>query len=107
MSSLSNLYYQLRKYRGLYDSVQDSIRCLDKVIDSSEMALKISDYYLMDDVSADNNSVKNTRTKFIEKKSFLSTTVLNAIGLKIREIQREIEELERAMAEAAAAQEKA
>lgn len=96
MSSLSKLYSQLRVYRNLYDNVQNSIRYLNRVIDSSEMALKISNYYLIDDVSADDYSLKNMRNSFIEKRDFLSSNVLDAINREIRAILREIEALESA-----------
>lgn len=103
MSSLSSLYSQLRVYRNLYDSVQSSIRHLNRVIESSEMALKIKDYYLIDDVSADNYSLRKIRNSFIEKRQFLASNVIEAINQRIRSISREIEALELEEAERLAA----
>lgn len=101
MASLSSLYRQLRTYRDLSDDVQNSIRHLERVIDSSERALKVSDYYLIDEVSADNYKLKNARTTCIDKKNFLSSEVMSAINQKINSILRAIEDEERALAEAA------
>lgn len=94
MSSLSSLYRQLRQYRTFLDDVNDCINVLNRTIDSAESAIKIGEYYTIDEATADNNVIKNSRNELSDKKQFLISTILPAISRKIREIEDEIARLE-------------
>lgn len=94
MSSLSSLYRQLRQYRTFLDDVNDCINILSRTIDSVESAIKIGEYYTIDETTADNNVIKNSHNELSNKKQFLSNTVIFAIRRKIREIEDEIARLE-------------
>jgi hypothetical protein len=100
MSSLSSLYRLLSQYKNFLSDVYDMINILNRSVDSSEASTRIGDYYTIDESTADNNLLKSNRNELIDKKSFLSGTIIPAINSKIREIERDIErEIERLAAE--------
>lgn len=94
MSRLSSLYRQLRQYRTFLEDINDCVNALNKTIDSAEGAIKIGEYYTIDDTTADNNIIKNSRNELINKKELLNGTILPAIRRKIRDIENEIARLE-------------
>ena len=97
MANLSDLYDKKRKYENLRGSIEQIISSLNIGINNLEYAASnIPNYYNVNTLSADNGKTGIIRGSLMDKKNFLSNTIIPAINNAIYgvnvEIQRTIEE---------------
>lgn len=107
MASLSELYGKRQTYYNLRSSIEQLIYFLNNSINSLEDAVKISDFYSINTISADLNKTSNNYSELINKKVFLSSKVIPAIDSEISSISNEIHRIEEEMRRAAEARRRA
>lgn len=83
---MDNLSVEKAKYERLKTKVKYMIKYLNNCIEKLQVpALKIDDYYNIDNISIDEKNLTNIRDNYISRRNYLNNTVLVEIENKIKE----------------------
>lgn len=81
------MYYEIQKYEKLKEKVNNIVEYLNKCIEQIEVpASNLDNYYSIDSVGIDENSLKSVKDDFIYRKNYLVNNVLPAIREEIRKL---------------------
>ena len=83
---MDNLSMEKAKYEKLKTKVKYMIKYLNDCIEKLQVpALKINEYYNIDNTSIDGGNLTNVRDNYISRRNYLKNTILVEIENKIKE----------------------
>lgn len=87
---LNSLNANKNAYSNLKTNLQNAVSKLNSSKDFLEVSTKISEYYLINNLSADVKSIEDKRNKIINDINTINNTIIPAIDTKIGEISWQI-----------------
>jgi hypothetical protein len=94
MSKANQLRAKQRAYYSLLENVSSFNSKLKTAYNQLENAVKTKQNFLIDDESADNNDIENSREAILKTSEKLTSTIIPAIQNKINNLNKDISNAE-------------